>query len=103
MEAANLFESTKTANYSREEAIALYGRVKEWARSESNRLRETILVPVFSGNMCVLHNSMIAYEQGQPWREMPRNYYRLGKFYEWKQNQIWRESERLSKHFARFF
>ena len=87
----------------RQEAMDYYGsimdRIHAWERNESTRLREQILVPVFAGNRCILHNSMVAWEQGRPWKEMPKNYYKLGKFYNWKQEQIWKTHRRLTKHF----
>jgi hypothetical protein len=89
--------------YSREKAIELYGRVQAWERSQSNRLREQILVPIFSGNMCVLHNSVIAAEEGKPWLELPKDYPAKARYYEWKQEQIWKATRRLQAHFARFF
>jgi hypothetical protein len=99
----------KQNGMTREQAIACYRRVKEWEQSVSNQLRESILVPHFSGNMCCLHNWMIDYEQGgRDWGQgrktiITKEVYKLGRYYNWKQNHIWQIAERLGNHFASMF
>jgi hypothetical protein len=92
--------------YTREQAQALYRRVKQWADRAHQRLRTTILVPVFGGDGCVLHNSMLAWEEGQPWKcllSRHPNYYHLGRRYQHEENRIYRTADRLTSHLARYF
>ncbi len=92
--------------YTREQAQAFYRRVRKWADRAHARLRAEILVPVFGGDACVMHNSMMAAAEGKPWPcLMARypDYHRLGRRYEFQERMIYQTSERLSSHFARFF
>lgn len=87
--------------YSREKAIDLYRRVKEWERKESQRLNDTILVPLFGGNGCRMHNFMVSCAIGKPDDDLRK--LKSAKYYEWKQRQIWDTANRLQQHFAQFF
>ena len=73
-------------------------RVRSWEQSASRRLREQILVPHFSGNGCCLHNWMLNFESGIP--TITPEVYDLGRYYNWKQDQIWKVARRLTNHFA---
>ena len=81
----------------KEQALLTLDRVERWERNASKRLRDTILVPYFGGNMCCLHNWMINFENGN--RHITKEAYDKGRYYTWKQNQIWATSRRLRDHF----
>jgi len=92
--------------YTREDAQALYRRVRDWAERAHARLRAEILLPVFGGDACVMHNSMMDAEAGKPWRcllSRHQNYYQLGRRYAFLERRIYDTSDRLSSHFAKFF
>jgi hypothetical protein len=91
--------------YTREQAQALYRRVDDWADQAYKRIHAEIFKPVF-GDACVMHNSMMAWEEGKPWKCLLSrypNYYKLGKRFEYESNKISRTRERLGRHFARYF
>lgn len=92
----------------RDQAIAAYHRVDQWSKRQHERLRQTILIPHFAGNECCLHNWSINYESADYYRRygtrgITTEAYKAGKFYNWKQRQIWDEASRLQKAFARYF
>lgn len=92
--------------YTRDEAIALYARVRKWSDTRQSRIREEILVPVFGGNDCVRHNSMLAWEEGRPWPCLLKrfgNYHALGRRYQYLGEQRYQTADRLASHFAKFF
>lgn len=72
-------------------------RIETWAQREHERIRQQILVRHFDGNGCCLHNWMLNYEQGRS--TITKEVYKLGKLYNYKEQQIWRESKRLKDHF----
>lgn len=92
----------------REKAIEAYRRVDAWSQREQARLRESILVKYFAGDCCCLHNWMLNYESADYYRRfgtrgISEEAYKAGKFYNWKERQIWDTASRLQSHFAKSF
>lgn len=85
----------------RKQALNAYQRVQDWEQRQSNELREAILVKHFGGSLCCLHNWMLNYEAGRV--HITAEAYHAGKYYNWKQRQIWDTSTRLEQAFARYF
>ena len=89
----------------RDEAMAAYRRVNAWSDRAYKRLHSEIFVPVF-GDACVMHNSMMAWEEGKPWKCLLSrypNYYKLGKRFEFETSKIYRTADNLRAHFAKGF
>jgi hypothetical protein len=91
----------------RESAIQAYNRAKQLERTVSERLRREILVPYFGGNCCRQHNCRVNFETGI--YESPVNgknhkeLAQLSRLFDYEQNKIWRITDRLESHFAKFF
>ena len=91
----------------REQAIDGYQRVLAWERRKSKQLRDEILVAVFGGCGCRLHNCQVNWESGQI--ETPdnpakhREQARLAKLFDFRQRQIWDRANKLAATFAKHF
>lgn len=91
----------------REKAINGYRRVLDWEERQSKLLRDEILVAVFGGCGCRMHNCELNWEWGLiETPDDPRKHQeqaRLAKVYDYRQRQIWDKANRLAAEFAKHF
>lgn len=91
----------------REKAIEGYRRVLDWESRQSKLLRDEILVAVFGGCGCRMHNCKLNWEWGlietpdDPSKHQEQAH--LAKLHDYRQQQIWDKANRLAAAFAKHF
>ena len=87
----------------REQAIAAYQRSQAWADRQAKILREEILIPIFGGCGCRMHNCQVNWESGNWEGDGHAFQVEKAKLYKHRQQKIWEKSGKLKTHFAKYF
>lgn len=95
----------------REQAVRAYQRVTAMEREISTELRERILVRIFAGCGCRMHNCRVNFESGfdegssviDGVTYTHADLARQSRRYDHEQRQIWDKCEALHRAFARWF
>lgn len=87
----------------KQQAISYYRRADELERRLTAKLRNDVLVPYFGGCCCRLHNCKLNYESGHNEGPNHARDYKMAKYYDYKQEQIYKYTQKIKDHFAKFF
>lgn len=87
----------------RETAINAYRRISDWEQREARRLRELILVPVFGGCGCRMHNCKVNYESGRNEGPQHHEQYKAAKLHAHLEAKRYETYHRLADAFAKHF